>query len=217
MAILYFALLGFLFLFMIFVVVCMFLRKGPDGPPGIAGVEGEQGKGNAPGVQGPPGVQGTQGNAGDQGPPGNKGPPGMFVPSTSNIRATSAVVLNAGSGTYNLNSELTVNSPAKHIIIQNSDKLTLTLYYMKIFTPGFTFIISNAGNNTLYLEPDNTYPFSDGTWSNSSYPSGGTNYPIRNSIASNTSVEFLVTQDKDGKNYLTMMSGKNSASWKKSY
>lgn len=202
---------------MIAVVVCMLLRKGPDGPMGPIGVEGEQGKGDTPGVQGPPGIQGPQGPTGPPGPQGNKGPPGSFVPTSSNIRATSAVVLNIGSGSYNINGILTSTTPARHIILQNSNNLTLTIYYMKIFTAGYTFIVSNAGDNTLYLETDNTYPFSEGTWSNASYPSSGANYPIRNSIAGNTSVEFLVTQDSNGNNYLTMMSGANSASWKKSY
>lgn len=217
MSVLFFVLLGVFLLMAVLVVVLFYTRKGPDGPPGIQGAPGEQGKGNSPGVVGPPGPQGIAGPPGSQGPQGNKGPAGSFAPTSSNIRATAPLTLKIGSGTYNLNNDLTLNTPAQQIIVNGSDKITLTLYYSKIFTPGYTFIVSNGSKNTVYLLPDNTYPFSDGLWSNPIYPSSGSNYPMRNSIKGNTSVEFIVTQDIDKNNYLTMMSGANSSSWKKSY
>jgi hypothetical protein len=217
MSVVFFILFGVFLLMAVLVVVLFYTRKGPDGPQGVQGSQGEQGKGNNPGVAGPPGPQGIAGPPGPQGIVGNKGPAGSFAPTSSNIRATVPLTLKVSAGNYNLNSDLTLNTPAQQIIVNGSDKITLTLYYSKIFTPGYTFIISNGSKNDVYLQPDNTYPFSDGIWSNPLYPSSGTNYPIRNTIKGNTSVEFIVTQDVNKNNYLTMMSGANSSSWKKSY
>lgn len=217
MNVLYFIFFAALLVFAVVVVILFYMRRGPAGAQGPQGDKGPPGSGDAVGEQGPPGPQGPQGVTGSTGIVGNKGPAGVFSPSTSNIRATLPVILTLGSGTYSLNNILTANIPAQHLIIKNGDNLTLTLYYSSAFTPGYTFIVTNDSKNKIYLEPDNTYPYSDGAWNNPAYPSSGTNYPMRNTINANTSVEFLVTQDSNLKYYLTMMSGANSSSWKKSY